>query len=271
MVFSSLRSRNRHSANPNPRLHMDTLRYAPTPHKDRETAHTHTRHTHTWSQHTHTRNRRTHTCDKLYKQQGPHNIATAVPPNYPQHPQQQQHTPLTHPSNPTPAPHPEPDKPSSPDSHKGPIFPRSGHPSVGITAPLSSSQTQLLVSSLGEVQPLSQFYRATRQTSPLPSSSSLLDQLASSSGLMGGAKALGSSNQGGWCTSADPAPKKKPRKSSMPLKMEKKVTVSACRGQGEEEEREEEEGGGNRTEAVETGHSATRDSNFTNCSGTETQ
>ncbi|CAB1345688.1 unnamed protein product, partial [Coregonus sp. 'balchen'] len=326
MVFSSLRSRNRHSANPNPRLHMATLRQAPTPHRyrDRETGqgdgtgrqdgetgqgdrtgrqdgetgrgdrtgrqdgetgqgdgtgrqdgeaanthtHTYSQHTHIYSQHPHTYSQHTHTYDKPHKQQGPHNIATAVPLNHPR--QQQQYTPLhsllTHPANPTLAPHsnPEPDRPSSPDPHRGPIFPGTGHPSVGITAALSPLQTQLSVSSLGEVQPLSQFYHATLQIppppsssssllapffSPSPSSSSLLDQLASSCGSKGGAKDLGSSNQGGWCASADPTPKKKPRKSSMPLKMEKKVTVATeeCRGEGEEEEG----GGGHRAEAVE--------------------
>ncbi|KAJ8008570.1 hypothetical protein DPEC_G00106260 [Dallia pectoralis] len=202
MVFSSLRSRNRHSANPNPRLHTGTLRHTP----------------------------------------------------------QHQHTPLYTPLN-TPQRHPgsEPAGPSRSDLHSGPMFPRPGYLSGGLAVPLSPLETQLTVPSLGEVP---QLLRLTLQTSspplpcsflltpprsssspltallpPLPSSSSLPDQSDDSLGSVGGAKA----GQILSCFSTDPTPKKKPRKSSMPLKIETKVMVAdECKGEGDEEVTEKE-------------------------------
>ncbi|XP_034146669.1 zinc finger protein basonuclin-2, partial [Esox lucius] len=258
MVFSSLRSRNRHSANPNPRLHTGPLRQTPAPCRETHTLHTHytthTLHTHFDSQHTHSNS-------PPHNQ--PLNIATAVPPKYPHHQYTPQYPPLRHPGS-------EPAGSSSPDPHSGPMLPRPGHPSGGMTVPLSPLETQLLVPSLGEVKTLSQLHRLTLKTSspplpcsslltsppsssspltallsPLPSSSSLPDQSEDSLGSVGGAKALLSSGQVLRCFSSDPAPKKKPRKSSMPLKIEKEVMVACeeCRG---EEEEEEEERGGNR-------------------------
>ncbi|XP_048827401.1 zinc finger protein basonuclin-2-like isoform X3 [Brienomyrus brachyistius] len=206
MVFSSLRSRNRHSANPNPRLHMPMLRN----NRDK---------------------------DLIRSSVG---SGTSVISS----------------------------------TKSGLTLTSPGRPPLGFTTPplepmlQSPLQSSLIFPSLKSVQPVQPvppFYRALLSPGDLVSSpvslptSPILPLASNNTSLIEPqASAPGSHNplvsEAGFVShklpgtgiqehSVDPTPKKKPRKSSMPVKIEKEVISVADVFDDKEEEEEEEEGG----------------------------
>uniref|UniRef100_A0A3P8T6V6 Basonuclin zinc finger protein 2 n=1 Tax=Amphiprion percula TaxID=161767 RepID=A0A3P8T6V6_AMPPE len=161
MVFSSLRSRNRHSANPNPRLHMPMLRN----NRDKD----------------------------LIR-------ANSTPG-----------TPVI-----------------SSTKNGGFTLTSPGRPPLGFTTPpvdpmlQSPLQSPLVFPSLKSVQPVQPVPPSTEHYCPLRTSSVLLCHCPPT-GHMSHRLPTPSANQDLNTGSSDPTPKKKPRKSSMPVKIEKEV------------------------------------------------
>ncbi|MBN3319886.1 BNC2 protein, partial [Atractosteus spatula] len=173
MVFSSLRSRNRHSANPNPRLHMPMLRN----NRDK---------------------------DLIRSSSG---SATPVIST----------------------------------AKSGLTLTSPGRPPLGFATPpldpvlQSPLQSPLVFPSLKTVQPVPPFYRSLLSPGDLVIPSTHTPHISESSPIVHGLPIHSTQDP-----TTDPTPKKKPRKSSMPVKIEKEVIDVA----EEFDEKEEEEEGG---------------------------
>ncbi|KAM8780215.1 zinc finger protein basonuclin-1 [Rhynchonycteris naso] len=161
MVFSSLRSRNRHSANPNPRLHMPMNRN----NRDKDL-----------------RNSLSLATSENYKRAG----FTVTPP----------------------------------DSRPLPGCPGSGEDSRGLSAFPSIGQNGVLFPNLKTVQPVLPFYRSPATPA----------ELANTPGMLPSLPLLSSSISEQLVSNEmpfDALPKKKSRKSSMPIKIEKEAVEIA--------------------------------------------
>ncbi|XP_044039851.1 zinc finger protein basonuclin-2-like [Siniperca chuatsi] len=236
MVFSSLRSRNRHSANPNPRLHTGASRDAPTHrnthtsihseaqiHKDKSacknTHSTHTRCSNTlWP-----RDDDAHTLVRVHTLRFGLNGHTK-----PQHGCQDD----THPQadSPPPSPHPLPRTLSQDTNHnfipcdrtcRSDLYPQAPPPPPRPLLPAGSASSldsppslvHLVVPAAEETE----HCRHLLRTAPAPLAGPAPITVASKQAEV---SASPLTNQQRLWESGDPMPKKKPRKSSMPVKIE---------------------------------------------------
>ena len=228
MLFSSLRSRNRHSANPNPRLHT----HSHTPRLHTHTARDSHRDTHSSSN--------THRGTHMYTHTPPHthtdtntlqDKVTYIHSNNTGDPTPdtegnnshtlQQHTHTLQQHTHTQLAPLLPLSTSRPDPPSPPLLPRSEHLSLGQLAPLlplSSSRLEFPPCD-GIRQPPHSNPPPLLAPTPSVSKATSGSQSHRSFGSEGGAGASQLAYQKGRCVSGDPASKKKPRKSSTPVKI----------------------------------------------------
>ncbi|XP_022622383.1 zinc finger protein basonuclin-2-like [Seriola dumerili] len=223
MVFSSLRSRNRHSANPNPRLHTSGSR----------DAHTH-RNTHS---ETHKREQETSNTlrqqdDDAYKLARIHTLRKGLNSHTNPH-HGSQHSPSPQVDSPPPSPHPlvlntnQNDSTYRSDLHpQVPPHPppplRPAHSTVGSPPSLiplvvpAADQTE-------HCRPLLSLNTNHTAPAPLPDHSPVtMANRNSQYGCNEGRRGELTNQQRQW-ESGDHLPKKKPRKSSMPVKIEREL------------------------------------------------
>ncbi|XP_042257837.1 uncharacterized protein LOC121889719 [Thunnus maccoyii] len=263
MVFSSLRSRNRHSANPNPRLHTGASR----------DTHTH-RNTHSdphMSIHTetkiHDKNKHTRMCSekeirntRWQQDDDSHTLIHAHTPRdglnsrtNPRHGCRQDTLPQV--DSPAPSPHPlsqtlsqeaNQDFPLSdlhPQALPPPLLPAHSASSLGsppslaplvVPAPEETERCQDLLALHTNQTPLSPLRGPTPITMTTCNSQSVSSDYGVTKGKCERTCISPLTNQQRWWQSGDPTPKKKPRKSSMPVKIEREK-VEGRRNEEEEE------------------------------------
>ncbi|KAM7376892.1 hypothetical protein PAMA_013591 [Pampus argenteus] len=229
MVFSSLRSRNRHSANPNPRLHTGTSR----------DTHTH-RNTHSdphMSTHNETQihNKDIRACKnvrdthiRMCREKETRNIRWRQDDDA--HTPPQIDSPASSPHPRTLSPDTNQDFPLSdlhPHAPPPPLLPAHSASSLGSSpslAPLEEHCRDLLALHTNQTPP-SPLYGPTSITMTTCNNQSVSSDYSVTKGTL--------TNRQAWWESDDPTPKKKPRKSSMPVKIEREKVE----GTNEEEEK----------------------------------